>query len=48
MKATIKNFLQMEPAGGAVLMAASALALVAANASLANYCLDRALPGAGR
>ena len=37
MKATIKNFLQMESAGGVVLMAAAALALVAANSPLAGY-----------
>ena len=37
MKATIKNFLQMESAGGVVLMATAALALVAANSSLAEY-----------
>jgi len=37
MKATIRNFLQMESAGGLVLMAAAALALVAANSPLANY-----------
>lgn len=37
MKATIKNFLQMESAGGLVLMAAAALALVAANSPLADY-----------
>src|SRR5210317_546539 len=37
MKATIKNFLQMESAGGVVLMAAAALALLAANSPLAQY-----------
>ena len=37
MKATIKNFLQMESAGGVVLMAAAALALLAANSPLAEY-----------
>jgi NhaA family Na+:H+ antiporter len=37
MKATIKNFLQMESAGGLVLMGAAALALVAANSPLAGY-----------
>ncbi len=37
MKATIRNFLQMESAGGLVLMAAAALALVAANSPLAGY-----------
>jgi len=37
MKATIRNFLQMESAGGLVLMAAAALALVAANSPLADY-----------
>ncbi len=37
MKATIKNFLQMESAGGLVLMAGAALALVAANSPLAGY-----------
>ena len=37
MKATIRNFLQMESAGGLVLMAGAALALVAANSPLADY-----------
>ncbi|HSM31498.1 MAG TPA: Na+/H+ antiporter NhaA [Woeseiaceae bacterium] len=37
MKATLRNFLQMESAGGLVLMAAAALALVAANSPLADY-----------
>jgi len=37
MKATIRNFLQLESAGGLVLMAAAALALVAANSPLADY-----------
>jgi len=37
MKATLKNFLQMESAGGLVLMGAAALALVAANSPLAGY-----------
>src|SRR5210317_2157410 len=37
MKATIRDFLQMESAGGIVLMAAAALALVAANSPLADY-----------
>lgn len=37
MKATIRNFLQMESAGGLVLMGAAALALVAANSPLADY-----------
>lgn len=37
MKATIRNFMQMESAGGLVLMAAAALALVAANSPLAGY-----------
>ena len=37
MKATIKNFLQMESAGGIVLMGASALALIAANSPLVSY-----------
>jgi NhaA family Na+:H+ antiporter len=37
MKATIRNFLQMESAGGIVLMAAAALALVAANSPLSGY-----------
>jgi Na+:H+ antiporter, NhaA family len=37
VKATIRNFLQMESAGGLVLMAAAALALVAANSPLAAY-----------
>ncbi len=43
MQATIKNFLRMESAGGIVLMAAAALALIAANtgaASLYAYFLD--------
>ena len=37
MKATIRNFLQLESAGGLVLMAGAALALVAANSPLADY-----------
>ena len=37
MKATIRNFLQMESAGGIVLMGAAALALVAANSPLSVY-----------
>ena len=37
MKATIRNFLQMESAGGLVLMGAAALALVAANSPLSGY-----------
>ena len=37
MKATIRNFLQMESAGGVVLMVAAALALVAANSPLGVY-----------
>ena len=37
MKATIRNFLQMESASGIVLMFASALALIAANSPLADY-----------
>ncbi len=37
MKATIRNFLQMESAGGVTLMAAAALALVAANSPLSGY-----------
>ena len=37
MKATIRNFLQMEAAGGIVLMAGAALALVAANSPLSGY-----------
>ncbi|MCK5326543.1 MAG: Na+/H+ antiporter NhaA [Woeseiaceae bacterium] len=37
MKATIRNFLQMESAGGIVLMAAAALALIAANSPLSAY-----------
>ena len=37
MKATIRDFLQMESAGGIVLMAAAALALVAANSPLSGY-----------
>jgi NhaA family Na+:H+ antiporter len=37
MKATIRNFLQMESAGGIILMAAAALALIAANSPLSDY-----------
>ncbi len=37
MKATIKNFLQMESAAGIVLMAAAALALIAANSPLSPF-----------
>ena len=37
MKATIRNFLQMESAGGIVLMAGAALALIAANSPLSGY-----------
>jgi NhaA family Na+:H+ antiporter len=37
MKATIRNFLQMESAGGIVLMAGAALALMAANSPLSGY-----------
>lgn len=37
MKATIKNFLQMESAAGIVLMFAAALALIAANSPLSAY-----------
>ena len=37
MKATIRNFLQMESAGGIVLMAAAVLALVVANSPLSGY-----------
>ena len=37
MKATIRNFMQMESAGGLVLMAAAVLALIAANSPLAAY-----------
>lgn len=37
MKATIRNFLQMESAGGLVLMGGAAQALVAANSPLADY-----------
>lgn len=37
MKATIKNFLQMESAGGIVLMAGAALALIAANSPLSSF-----------
>jgi len=37
MKATIKNFLQMESAAGIILMVASALALIAANSPLSVY-----------
>ena len=37
MKATIRNFLQMESAGGIILMAGAALALVAANSPLSDY-----------
>lgn len=43
MQATIKNFLKMESAGGIVLMAAAALALVAANtgaAGLYSYFIE--------
>ena len=37
MKATIRNFLQMESASGIILMAGAALALVAANSPLSDY-----------
>ncbi len=37
MKATIRNFLQMESAGGIILMAGAALALIAANSPLSVY-----------
>ena len=37
MKATIRNFLQMESAGGIVLMVGAALALIAANSPLSDY-----------
>ena len=37
MKATIRNFLQMESAGGIVLMCGAALALLAANSPLSDY-----------
>ncbi len=37
MKATIRNFLQMESAGGIILMGAAALALIAANSPLTDY-----------
>ena len=37
MKATIRNFLQMESAGGIVLMGAAVLALIAANSPLSSY-----------
>ena len=37
MRATIRNFLQMESAGGIVLMAAAVLAMIAANTALAPY-----------
>lgn len=37
MKATIKNFLQMESAAGIILMFAAALALIAANSPLSSY-----------
>jgi NhaA family Na+:H+ antiporter len=37
MKATIRNFLQMESAGGIILMAAAVLALIAANSPLSGY-----------
>jgi NhaA family Na+:H+ antiporter len=37
MRATIRNFLQMESAGGIVLMAAAVLAMLAANTALAPY-----------
>ena len=38
MKATIRNFLQMESGGGLVLMSGDALGVVAGNAPLADYC----------
>jgi NhaA family Na+:H+ antiporter len=37
MKATIRNFLQMESAGGIVLMGAAVLALIAANSPFSSY-----------
>ena len=37
MKATIKNFLQMESAAGIILMFAAAFALIAANSPLSSY-----------
>jgi NhaA family Na+:H+ antiporter len=37
MKATIRSFLQLESAGGIILMAAAALALIAANSPLSVY-----------
>jgi len=37
MKATIRNFLLLESAGGIVLMASAALAMIAANSPLADY-----------
>jgi len=37
MKATIRNFLQLESAGGIVLMASAALAMIAANSPLGDY-----------
>ena len=37
MKATIRNFLQMESAGGIVLMVATVLAMIAANSPLSNF-----------
>ena len=37
MKATIRNFLKMESAGGIILMAAAGLALIAANSPLSVY-----------
>lgn len=37
MRATIRNFLQMESAGGIVLMGAAVLAMIVANSPLASY-----------
>ena len=37
MKATIRNFLQLESAAGIVLVAAAVLAMIAANSPLADY-----------
>jgi NhaA family Na+:H+ antiporter len=37
MKATIRNFLQLESAGGIVLMGAAVLAMIAANSPLSSY-----------
>ena len=37
MKSTIRNFLQLESAGGIVLIAAAAVAIVVANTPLSSY-----------